>query len=160
MGSNLNVYIGPYALCRVEKVTKEREDFGCSKCDKVAGWRRDDAFCPACGTKLGPITVEIVVDEVNPWDLNVEEFDERLFPNDDLEGLHAWMPNIRMGNGFRETTYSAHDYPEEPVALKEGQVSQEMELFEEAFSDELDTLRKHYGPSAVEIVWGIVPYWL
>ena len=99
MGSELSVYIGPFAKCTNEQVDKKIKSKSCpnSQCKAYYAISAKSAqFCDCCGTKLEELESAIQASKV---DLRIilGEIKERLFPIHDRLNNHYWRPNIKGG---------------------------------------------------------------
>lgn len=166
MGMHLQVFVGPYVKCRTKLVPRTetiiecREHFDGSTNRSRTGEGR---FCPQCGTQKTEFQ-HTWPDEkdaaVQWWDVE-DEIGERLccpheaIQRDEQYEHHYWLSNF-TGSGKT----CGHDEALEPTALSKENIDADLSAMKEEHAEELQTLEREYGKENVNLVWGVLPYWM
>ena len=147
-------YLGPVARCKIEQVVKSETLEGCANRTCVRFQHKFDApFCSACGQTKGTFTKNRYEPAVDRW---------TVVPDDALAGFDncddtdvIYIPNTERG-APREFTFDPHYAFETPFPADGSMVSQELDWFKSAFAEELEILRRAYGPEHVRIEWTLL----
>src|SRR5262245_34593977 len=124
MGLVSTVYLGPMAVCKVQRITSTEQRTACGKQGCTGyGVPTRNAFCPACGSAIGhvPLHFPITSDSVNHWEV-CERFKEAMVVpgGDDIltlmeqNGEHYWIPNARR----EEQAMGQRIHPREESAVR------------------------------------------
>ncbi len=144
-------YLGPVACCKAEQVTKSETLEGCANRTCVRFQHKFEApFCSACGQAKGTFTKNRYVPAVDRW---------TVVPNDALAGFDncddtevIYIPNLER-DAPRKFSFDPHFAFETPFPADGSMVASELEWFKRAFAEELEALKRAYGPEHVRIEW-------
>lgn len=166
MSLSYMTYIGPFVECDVAKVTRNRKVMRCVRqdglCRSIAS---TNAFCASCGNAIAEVLVAEQHDAINASEVSCDRLKEALTPpasNGSLKtsGKHYYLPNVdRNGHEYfrfnpkQESFVKVVDMNDRSVEVRP---SQQMDLFNEDFRNEIFILFGIYGSGKVRIVWGVV----
>ena len=161
MGVYYSVRIGPYAECRSKLITETVNIKACTKptC-RYASIAVSGNFCSLCGSKVGSVLVDVTTVEVKPDHVGIDDGRLALSPGETLRsnyhnrGIHIWMSNLpQVAN-----THSLSEGEDEVVAIDANTINTGIEDFEKVFAEELELMRRSYGPDNVRVKYGVIYY--
>lgn len=155
-----DTYVGPYARCIVERVSKIRLQItcpteGCENHEKVMR----KPYCDLCGARVASLPHTELGFAIDQWDVTEEIGDALSAPGGDeymrwaeANAAHLWISNRRMPGR------DPHLESREPFSLAEitsDQLEKESAVFLSTFEDALAILQERYGNLTLH--WGIIP---
>jgi hypothetical protein len=164
MSISYRTYVGPYVRCTVETIEVEKQRRACTNVacamHKSNIWSIEAKHCHLCGSAIRDVTYLERGDAVNDWDV-MEAVEERLSPA--FGAAYAkWSVEHRAHIYVANVTTEGRDCHLEErqdfalVEITPLGIIEELTRFKVQFADELLTMRKMYGISAVSLHWGVL----
>lgn len=152
-----DVYLGPYARCKVEYVDGQAKGCLTKTCPYYKQHAGNNDFCGKCGNAISTFVVSNNNEKVDAFYLLGDEqpLSNFMLPANTNEH-RAFIPNAHRSPPRKFNFEPEQDEWEE--RLTEGSVGLETSWFKDAFAPELEKLRTAYGPGNVEICWGFFSY--
>lgn len=158
-------YLGPYVLCKTEKVLSTKEISTCSNtsCQQHEQEVYSRNFCDRCGHEIKKRQVPIEVDNVDEEDVRLNLLDEALCTamGDEFylwmeeHNTHIWLSNRKIPD-VRDLTFDTEEIQFVPIDAK--LIAEEVQKFSDFYEKELVILREEYGEENVEVQWGLVHF--
>lgn len=164
MSVDSSAYVGPFALCKNEKVDKTRVIRACinEACENHSRHRYDNTvkFCDKCGSDIDEFTMSYSGWKVVWGDL-IEEIDQVLCIASQECGFQHFSEEMEcwIANRWSDEVGASHFDPRrECFAFLPDQECREksIQAFKDKFSEALAKLTEAYGEGNVEINWGFL----
>lgn len=148
MGMSEGYFVGPYIRATFHYENRENVYFGCPKCCIIKS--SDTKFCEKCGTETGDFILMKKRPSANYYDIS--ELGDTFYTVGEVElpdGIEILLPNEYRD---RPREWKLEDMAENFFEFND--VESEVEWFQNAFKDEIETLEQYYD--IVQVCWGFV----
>jgi len=145
-------YLGPLVRCEVKMIPKDMYVTGCnnSGCSKFRK-HSNDPYCSACGKATGAYPRTDSVPAVEPYELFGDKEPFAFF--DGADDKHVlFLPNLDRG-APRKFFFDAYETTEVSFAPDGSTIPDERAWFVRAFAEEIEVLKRAYGPERVHVQW-------
>lgn len=155
MGTDHNLYFGPYVKCKRIYVTTEHDVTGCPKCKQ----EHTVKFCPDCGAECKVFkkskSKELKVDTYELTEKLAHRITE-IYSDTLVKGYDVFIPNVKIKGIKRKDNIDAKFGDASLINVYGTTVLEETKLFIDQFAKELDALKEEYGD--YEVGWGVI-FW-